>query len=106
MISSTIYEIIISAFAVYGFIIALYEIKNLCLRQSEKRRKKDIGGQGTRQDIGEYKNEANFRGAEDDGDTVTDISCGEGDETESEQSENRAGKFFLEKGDEEKESEE
>ena len=41
MISSTIYEIIISAFAVYGFIIALKEIKNLCLRQSEKRRKKE-----------------------------------------------------------------
>ena len=106
MISSTIYEIIISAFAVYGFIIALYEIKNLCLRQSEKRRKKDIGGQGTRQDIGEYKNDANFRDAEDDRDTVTDRSCGEGDETESEQSEDSAEKGVLEKGDEEKESEE
>lgn len=39
MTNNIICEIIISGFAVYGFIIALYEIKCWCLRQSKRKRK-------------------------------------------------------------------
>lgn len=39
MTTNIICDIIISSFAVYGFIIALYEIKCWCLRQSKRKRK-------------------------------------------------------------------